>query len=96
MNTAFRPIASENHAHRNLPEPLAIEMNPTSPAAVAGPTFVAQVRQATGHYQGALRVMAVMTLVSAIVPILLYPPVLQPQHAEDESDLARVRRPAVS
>src|SRR5437870_7089772 len=39
MNTAFRPMVSENHAHRNLPEPLAIEMNPTSPAAVAAVTW---------------------------------------------------------
>ena len=46
-------------------------------AAIAGPTFIAQVRQATGQYQGALKVMALVTLVSAIVPLLLHPSRLQ-------------------
>src|SRR5882672_4878544 len=43
-------------------------------AGVAGPTFIAHVRQATGEYQGALRIMALATLLSAIVPLLLRPP----------------------
>jgi len=47
-------------------------------AAVAGPAIIAQVRQATGAYQGALRVMAIVTLLSAIVPMLLRPPVVRP------------------
>src|SRR5215472_15375656 len=38
--TQRRPIRSENHAHRNRPEPLAIEMIPTSPAAAAALTPV--------------------------------------------------------
>jgi hypothetical protein len=33
-----RPTASENQAHRKRPEPLAIEMSPTMPAAVAADT----------------------------------------------------------
>jgi OFA family oxalate/formate antiporter-like MFS transporter len=65
-------------------------------AAVAGPTFVAQVRQATGAYQGALKIMALMTLVSAIVPLLLRPPVLRPSPPERESDLAGVTRRVAS
>src|SRR6266446_100249 len=28
-----RPVKSDSHAHSNRPEPLAIEMSPTSPAA---------------------------------------------------------------
>jgi OFA family oxalate/formate antiporter-like MFS transporter len=51
-------------------------------AAVAGPTFIAQVRQATGEYQGALKLMALMTLLSTIVPLLLHPPVRRLSQSE--------------
>jgi len=43
-------------------------------AAVFGPSLVAEIRQATGHYQGAMRWLALATLVSAVVPLLLRPP----------------------
>jgi OFA family oxalate/formate antiporter-like MFS transporter len=43
-------------------------------AAVFGPTLVAEIRQATGHYQGAMRWLALATLVSTAVPLLLRPP----------------------
>jgi OFA family oxalate/formate antiporter-like MFS transporter len=49
-------------------------------AGIVGPTLIARVRQATGEYQGALRVIALVTLLSAIVPFLLRPPAL-PQRA---------------
>jgi OFA family oxalate/formate antiporter-like MFS transporter len=40
-------------------------------AAIFGPSLVAGIRQATGHYQGAMRWLALATLVSAVVPLLL-------------------------
>jgi OFA family oxalate/formate antiporter-like MFS transporter len=43
-------------------------------AAVLGPSLVAGIRQATGHYQGAMRWLALATLVSTVVPLLLRPP----------------------
>jgi OFA family oxalate/formate antiporter-like MFS transporter len=43
-------------------------------AALFGPSLVAGIRQATGHYQGAMRWLALATLVSTIVPLLLRPP----------------------
>jgi len=43
-------------------------------AAVFGPSLVAGIRQATGHYQGAMRWLALATLVSGVVPLLLRPP----------------------
>jgi OFA family oxalate/formate antiporter-like MFS transporter len=43
-------------------------------AAVFGPSLVAGIRQATGHYQGAMCWLALATLVSAVVPLLLRPP----------------------
>jgi OFA family oxalate/formate antiporter-like MFS transporter len=50
-------------------------------AAVFGPSLVAGIRQATGHYQGAMRWLALATLVSAVVPLLLRPP--RAQHSLD-------------
>ncbi len=41
-------------------------------AGVVGPTLIAYVRQETGEYQGALRIMALIALFSAIVPLLLH------------------------
>jgi MFS transporter, OFA family, oxalate/formate antiporter len=61
-------------------------------AGVVGPTLIAQVRQATGAYQDALKIMALMTLLSAIVPLLLHPPVLGRRGAESQGDLAGVSR----
>jgi OFA family oxalate/formate antiporter-like MFS transporter len=43
-------------------------------AAVFGPSLVAGIRQATGHYQGALRWLALAMLASAVAPLLLRPP----------------------
>ena len=45
------------------------------------------VRQATGEYQGALRIMALVTLLSAIVPLLLHPPSVQRKPSTRESGL---------
>jgi OFA family oxalate/formate antiporter-like MFS transporter len=61
-------------------------------AGVAGPAFIAHVRQATGEYQGALRIMAAVALVSAIVPLLLRPPALRPTPSAIDSDPASPRR----
>ena len=46
-------------------------------AGVVGPTVIAQIRQVTGEYQGAMRIMALVTLLSATVPLLLHPPSLR-------------------
>jgi OFA family oxalate/formate antiporter-like MFS transporter len=43
-------------------------------AASFGPTLVASVREATGRYQGAMRWLALVTLMSSAVPLLLRPP----------------------
>ena len=61
-------------------------------AAVVGPTFIAQVRQATGHYQDALKIMAFVMLVSAIVPLLLRPPARWRTESASEEDLANASR----
>ena len=61
-------------------------------AGVVGPTLIAQIRQATGHYQGALRIMAIATLLSAIVPLLLRPPVVRRKAPEKDGELESARR----
>jgi len=61
-------------------------------AGVVGPTLIAQVRQATGQYHGALKLMAVVTLSSAIVPLLLRPPVLRRRAPDKESGLGSAGR----
>ncbi len=40
-------------------------------AGVCGPTLIAQVREATGHYEGALQIMATVMLLGAVAPLLL-------------------------
>ncbi len=43
-------------------------------AGMFGPTIIAQVRQVTGKYQGAMTILAVVMLVSTVVPFVVRPP----------------------
>jgi OFA family oxalate/formate antiporter-like MFS transporter len=45
--------------------------------ALFGPTLIARVREATGHYQGAMQIIAIVMLVSSFIPLLLRPPSLR-------------------
>jgi OFA family oxalate/formate antiporter-like MFS transporter len=45
--------------------------------ALFGPTLIARVREATGHYQDAMQIIAIVMLVSSVVPLLLRPPGLR-------------------
>ena len=45
--------------------------------ALFGPTLIARVREATGHYQGAMHIIAIVMLLSSVVPLLLRPPSLR-------------------
>ncbi len=58
-------------------------------AGVVGPTLIAYVRQETGEYQGALRIMALIALFSAIVPLLLHPPVVRRTASVRDNNVAR-------
>jgi OFA family oxalate/formate antiporter-like MFS transporter len=51
-------------------------------AAMTGPTLIARVREATGHYQGAMSIIAIAMLVSAVVPLVLRPPRVRDQSAD--------------
>jgi OFA family oxalate/formate antiporter-like MFS transporter len=61
-------------------------------AAVFGPSLVAGIRQATGHYQGAMRWLALATLVSAVAPLLLRPPRERRSHDFDIEGVGADRR----
>lgn len=43
-------------------------------AGVFGPMLIAGIRQSTGHYARALDVIAIVVLVSAVLPLLTHPP----------------------
>ena len=43
-------------------------------AGVLGPMLIANIRQSTGHYSQALTVIAVIVLVSAVLPLIVHPP----------------------
>jgi OFA family oxalate/formate antiporter-like MFS transporter len=50
-------------------------------AGVAGPALIAHLRQQTGHYGQALHIIALITLVSAILPVIIRPPKARSQAA---------------
>ncbi len=43
-------------------------------AGVLGPTLIARIRQQSGHYSYALQIIAVIMLVSAVIPLMVRPP----------------------
>jgi len=75
-------LATDYFGTRDIGSIYGLMLTAWGAGAVAGPTSIAQVRQATGEYQGALKIMALMTLFSTIVPLLLHPPVLRPRQSE--------------
>jgi len=50
-------------------------------AGVLGPTLIAHIRQSTGHYSQALHVIALIVLISALLPLITYPPKTDPTEA---------------
>jgi OFA family oxalate/formate antiporter-like MFS transporter len=43
-------------------------------ASVFGPLYIARMRETTGNYSGALHVIAIVMLVSVLLPIIVRPP----------------------
>jgi MFS transporter, OFA family, oxalate/formate antiporter len=43
-------------------------------AGVLGPMLIANIRQSTGHYSQALTVIAIIVLVSSVLPLIVHPP----------------------
>jgi len=47
-------------------------------AGVAGPALIAHLRESTGNYSQALHVIAIIMLVSAVLPFIIHPPTAHP------------------
>jgi len=60
-------------------------------AALFGPTLIARVREATGHYQGAMQIIAIAMLISSVVPLFLRPPDLRRAALEPKTLTDRTR-----
>lgn len=43
-------------------------------AGVLGPMLIANIRQSTGHYSQALSTIAIIMLVSSVLPLIVHPP----------------------
>ena len=56
-------------------------------AGVLGPTLIARIRQSTGHYSQALHVIAIIVLISAVLPLMTRPP---------QSGAAEANRPSAA
>ena len=52
-------------------------------AGLFGPTLIAQVRQSTGYYTGALELIAGIMLVSAVLPFVIRPPRIRSADSAD-------------
>jgi OFA family oxalate/formate antiporter-like MFS transporter len=85
-------FASDYFGTKNIGSIYGLMLTAWGAAGVVGPTLVAQFRQATGEYQGALRIMALVALLSAMVPLLLHPPSLGRRPSAKESDLVGAGR----
>jgi MFS transporter, OFA family, oxalate/formate antiporter len=57
-------------------------------AGVIGPTIIAQIRQSTGAYRGALQIMALVALLSTVVPSILRPPAVRKEKSESDFRVA--------
>jgi len=42
--------------------------------SVLGPLLIANIRESTGNYNGALRIIAIIMLLSAVIPLIVHPP----------------------
>src|SRR5262249_37858919 len=42
--------------------------------SVLGPLLIAHIRETTGHYSEALRIIAIIMLISAVIPFIVHPP----------------------
>ncbi len=63
-------------------------------AGLFGPTLIAYVRQSTGYYTEALDLIAVITLLSAVLPFVIRPPKARSvQHTPSTNVRAALNRP---
>jgi len=76
-------FAADYFGAKNVGKIYGLMLTAWSFAAVAGPILISRVRDGTGEYTNALYIIAVLMLLSAIVPFIVRPP--RAERAEDAS-----------
>jgi OFA family oxalate/formate antiporter-like MFS transporter len=67
-------FAADYFGARNVGSVYGLMLTAWGLAGLLGPTVIAQVRQSTGYYTGALELIAGIMLLSAILPFVIRPP----------------------
>jgi OFA family oxalate/formate antiporter-like MFS transporter len=67
-------FAADYFGARNVGSIYGLMLTAWGAAGLLGPTLIAHVRQSTGHYTAALDLIAGIMLLSAVVPLLIRPP----------------------
>ena len=67
-------FAADYFGSKNVGSIYGLMLTAWSFASVAGPLYIARMRETTGHYGGALRVIAGVMAVSILLPIIVRPP----------------------
>ena len=71
-------FAADYFGSENVGSIYGLMLTAWSFAGVLGPTLIAWIRQSTGAYSHALHVIAVIVLVSAVIPLMVRPPSMGP------------------
>jgi OFA family oxalate/formate antiporter-like MFS transporter len=67
-------FAADYFGSRNVGPIYGLMLTAWGFASVFGPLMIAYMRQASGNYRGALHIIAMVMLVSAVLPVLVRPP----------------------
>ena len=67
-------FAADYFGSKNVGSIYGLMLTAWSFASVAGPLYIARMRETTGHYAGALHVIAGAMAVSILLPIIVRPP----------------------
>ena len=67
-------FAADNFGPKQVGSIYGLMLTAWGAAALFGPTLIARVREATGHYQGAMQIIVIVMLLSSVIPLLLRPP----------------------
>ncbi len=67
-------FAADYFGPKNVGPIYGLMLTAWSFASVFGPLYIARMRETTGNYSGALHVIAIVMLVSVLLPIIVRPP----------------------
>jgi OFA family oxalate/formate antiporter-like MFS transporter len=67
-------FAADYFGSENVGSIYGLMLTPWGFAGLVGPTLIARIRQSTGHYSEALTEIAIVMLVSTLIPLIVHPP----------------------